>query len=262
MIRKSFGALGALALGLTLAGTAMAQETQKSFDKQQAEDIGKIVRVYLMEHPEVIADAIEALREKMRAQAEVDAKKAIESRKDEIFNAKDDPVAGNAKGDVVVVEFFDYNCPYCKVVLDPMLDAAKADGKTRVVFKEMPILSEDSATAARVALAAKKQGKYDEVHRAFMKYRGKLDEKTIFRLAGEAGANVDQIKKDMMAPEIAAQLKKNVELAHALDITSTPSFIVAGAEGQAARTLSGAVEGQVFRQLIEITRKGGKLGNQ
>jgi len=261
MIRKSFGALGALLLGLTLAVPAQAQEDQ-TFNAQQTDAIRKIVRNYLMEHPEVIGEAIEALREKMRAQAEADAKKAIEARKDEIFNAKDDPVAGNAKGDVVLVEFFDYNCPYCKVVLDPMLEAIKADGKARVVFKELPILSEDSLTAARVALAAKKQGKYDEVHRAFMKYRGKLDEKTIFRLAGEAGANVEQLKKEMMAPEIDAQLQKNMALAHALDIASTPTFIIAGADGSAARTLSGAVEGQVFSQLIKLTRNGGKAGGQ
>jgi predicted DsbA family dithiol-disulfide isomerase len=95
-----------------------------------------------------------------------------------------------------------------------------------------------------------------------MKYRGKLDEKAIFRLAGEAGANVDQLKKEMMAPEIEAQLRKNAELAHALGIASTPTFIIADANGNAARALAGAVEGQVFRQLIDITRKGGKLGNQ
>lgn len=262
MIRKSFAAIGALVLGLAMAAPAAHAQEDQTFNEQQTDAIRKIVRNYLMEHPEVIGEAVEALREKMRVTAEAEAKKAIEARKDEVFNAKDDPVVGNAKADVVLVEFFDYNCPYCKVVMDPMLDAVKADGKSRVVFKEMPILSEDSVTAARVALAAKKQGKYEEVHHALMKFRGKLDEKTIFRLAGEAGANVDQIKKDMMAPEIAAQLKKNVELAHALDISSTPSFIIAGADGAAARALSGAVEGQVFRQLIDITRKGGKLGNQ
>ena len=262
MIRKSFGALGALVLGLTLAAAPARAQEDQTFNAQQTEAIRKIVRAYLMEHPEVIGEAVEALREKMRVQAEADAKKTIEARKDEIFNAKDDPVFGNPKADVVLVEFFDYNCPYCKVVLDPMIEAVKADGKARVVFKEMPILSEDSLTAARVALAAKKQGKYDEVHRAFMKYRGKLDDKAIFRLAGEAGANVDQLKKEMMAPEIDAQIKKNVALAHALDISSTPSFIVAGADGSAPRTLSGAVEGQVFSQLIKLTRNGGKAGGQ
>ncbi|OJX80850.1 DsbA family protein [Magnetospirillum sp. 64-120] len=256
MIRTTFVA-ALLASAATLASVpAQAQET---FDAKQTEAVRKIVRDYLMEHPEVIGEAIEALREKMRAQAENEAKKAIESRKDEIFADANDPVAGNAKGDVVIVEFFDYNCPYCKVVMDPMLEAAKADGKVKVVFKDMPILSEDSLTAARVALAAKKLGKYEEAHRALMKFRGKLDEKTIFRLVGEAGLNVDQVKKEMMAPEIEKQIKKNIELAHALDITSTPSFVVAGADGKAARTLSGAIEGQVFKQLFDITRKGGRL---
>ena len=258
MIRTTFAALLLASVAATAALPAWAQE-DKTFDAKQTEAVRKIVRDYLMEHPEVIGEAIEALREKMMAQAESEAKKAIEARKDEIFSQADDPVAGNAKGDVVVVEFFDYNCPYCKVVLDPMLDAAKADGKVKVVFKDMPILSEDSVTAARVALAAKKQGKYDEVHRALMKFRGKLDEKAIFRLAGEAGANVEQIKKEMMAPEIEAQLNRNKDLAHALGVTSTPSFIVAGADGKAARSLSGALEGPVFRQLFDITRKGGRL---
>lgn len=256
MIRKTFAA-ALLASAATLA--APAAQAQETFDAKQTEAVRKIVRDYLMEHPEVIGEAIEALREKMRAQAESEAKKAIESRKDEILNDANDPVLGNPKGDVVIVEFFDYNCPYCKVVTDPMLEAAKADGKVKVVLKEMPILSEDSLTAARVALAAKKLGKYEEAHRAMMKFRGKLDEKTIFRLMAEAGLNVEQVKKEMMAPEIEKQIKKNIELAHALDISSTPSFVVAGADGKAARTLSGAIEGQVFKQLFDITRKGGRL---
>jgi protein-disulfide isomerase len=258
MIRKTLAA-ALLASAAMLAPLAAHAQEDQTFNAKQTDAVRKIVRDYLMEHPEVIGEAIESLREKMKAQAESDAKKAIEARKDEIFAAADDPVAGNAKGDVVVVEFFDYNCPYCKVVLDPMLDAAKTDGKVKVVFKEMPILSEESLTAARVALAAKKQGKYEEVHRAFMKFRGKLDDKAIFRLAGEAGANVDQLKKEMMAPEIEKQIRKNVDLAHALDISSPPSFVVAGADGKAARILAGAVEGPVFKQLFDITRKGGRL---
>lgn len=258
MIRKLLAAALLSSAAMMASLPAYAQEDQ-TFNAKQTEAIRKVVRDYLMEHPEVIGEAIEALREKMRAQAETNAKKAIEARKDELFSAADDPVAGNAKGDVVVVEFFDYNCPYCKVVLDPMMEAAKADGKVKVVFKEMPILSEESTTAARVALAAKKQGKYDEVHRAFMKFRGKLDDKAIFRLAGEAGANVEQLRKEMMAPEIEKQLRKNVELAHALDIASTPTFVVSDKDGKAARVMSGALEGPVLRQLFDITRKGGRL---
>jgi protein-disulfide isomerase len=258
MIRKTLAAALMSSACLLAALPASAQEDQ-TFNAKQTDAVRKIVREYLMEHPEVIGEAIEALREKMRVQAEASAKKSIEARKDELFAAADDPFMGNAKGDVVLVEFFDYNCPYCKVVVDPMLEAMKADGKVKVVLKEMPILSEESTAAARVALAAKKQGKYDEVHRAFMKFRGKLDDKAIFRLAGEAGANVDQLKKEMMAPEIEKQLRKNAELAHALEVASTPTFIIADKDGKAARVLSGAIEGPVFRQLFDITRKGGRL---
>ncbi|MEW5728775.1 MAG: DsbA family protein [Pseudomonadota bacterium] len=254
MIRKTVAAAAIVSATLLTAHPAAAQKDQ-ALTPDQAEAVRKVVREYLMEHPEVISEAIEALREKMRAQAEADAKQAVKAHKDDLFNAKDDPNAGNPKGDVVLVEFFDYNCGYCKVVMDTMMEAAKADGKVRIVFKEFPILAEESAVAARVALAAKKQGKYDEVHRAFMKYRGKLDEKAIFRLAGEAGANVDQLRKEMMAPEIDQQIKKNIELAHALDISSTPTFVIGD------RILSGAMEGQVFKQLFDITRKGGKLSN-
>ncbi len=254
MIRKTIAA-AAFAAAALLAQPAAAQKDD-ALTPDQAEAVRKIVRAYLMEHPEVITEAVEALREKMRAQAEADAKQALKAYKDELLNAKDDPTAGNPKGDVVLVEFFDYNCGYCKVVMDPMMEAVKADkAGVRVVYKEFPILSEDSAIAARVALAAKKQGKYDDVHRAFMKFRGKLDEKAIFRLAGEAGANVDQLKKEMMAPEIEQQLRKNIELAHALDIGSTPTFVIGD------RILAGAMDSQGFRQLFEVTRKGGKLSN-
>lgn len=250
MIRKTFAAAlftSAIALGVT------SQAQAQALTPDQADAVRKVVREYLMEHPEVIVDAMEALREKMNAQAETDAKKAVIAHKETLYNGKDDPVSGNPKGDVTVVEFFDYNCGYCKLVTEPMTEAVKTDGKVKVVYKEFPILGEDSMTAARVALAAKKQGKYDEVHRAFMKFRGKLDEKAIFRLAGEAGANVDQLKKEMMAPEIDVQIKKNIELAHALNIGSTPTFVVGD------RILPGAMEGQVFKQLFDITRKGGRL---
>jgi len=258
MIRKILAYTTVAASLLMGSVSAQAQEDQ-TFNAKQTDAIRKIVREYLIEHPETITEAVEALREKMRAQAEAEALKGIESRKDELFNGKEDPVLGNAAGDVVIVEFFDYNCPYCKVSLDPMLEAAKADGKVKVVFKEMPILSEDSITAARVALAAKKQGKYEDVHRAFMKYRGKLDEKTIYRLAGEAGANVELLRKESLGTDIDKQIRKSTELAHALGVSSTPTFILADAKGGAARIISSALEASSFRQLIDITRKGGRL---
>jgi len=244
--------LVAAGLAFGFVPPAAAQEDQ-ALSPKQVEAVRKIVKDYLMEHPETIHEAIEALRVKMQVQAEADAKKAIDAYKDELFDGKDDPIAGNPKGDVVLVEFFDYNCGYCKQTVDALFDSVKADGKVKVVFKEFPILTEESEVAAHVALAAKKQGKYEEIHRAFMKYRGRLDEKQMFRIAGESGLNVDQLKKDMVSADVDKQLRRTQEIAHALQINGTPSFVIGN------RILSQALDPQEFKQLFDITRKGGKL---
>ncbi len=246
-----------LAAALLVAATLFAQpvraQEDQTFSPKQAEAVRKIVRDYLMEHPEAITQAIEALREKMRQDAESDAKKSIEAYKDELLNGAEDPVSGNPKGDVTIVEFFDYNCGFCKQTYDALMDSVRADGHVKAVFKEYPILSPESGIAAHVALAARKQGKYDDVHRAFMKFRGRLDEKAIWRLAGEAGLNVEQAKKDAADPAIEKQIERNRQLARALDIGGTPSFVIGD------RVIASALERDVLKQLFDITRKGGKL---
>jgi len=253
MIAKTFAAiLVAAGLAFGLAQPAAAQEDQ-ALSPKQVEAVRKVVKDYLIEHPEVIQEAVEALREKMRVQAEADAKKTMDAYKDELYDNKDDPVAGNPKGDLVLVEFFDYNCGYCKQTLDALFDAVKADGKVKLVFKEFPILTDESEAAARAALAAKKQGKYEEYHRALMKFRGRLDDKALLKLAADTGLNVEQLKKDMAAPEITKQLRRNQEVAHALQINGTPTFVVGG------RILAQALDQQEFKQLFDVSRKGGKL---
>jgi protein-disulfide isomerase len=251
MIAKTVSAL-VVAFGLLLSALPAQAQDSSTLSPKQAEAVKKIVRDYLMEHPEVLGEALESLREKMRAQAEADAQKMMEARKDEILKSPDDAVGGNPKGDVTLVEFFDYNCGFCKQTFDGMWDAVKADGKVRVVFKELPILGPDSVIASRVALVAKAQSaaKYDEIHRAFMKFRGRLDEKTIFRLAGEAGLNVEQLKKDIGGADIDRQLKKTAELARSLEIGGTPTFIVGD------RIISSALDQQTLKQLFDTARKG------
>ena len=233
---------------LTSTLPASAQEDQ-TLSPKQVEAVRKVMRDYLMEHPEVLQEAIEALREKMRVQAEDDARNNIEAYKADLLNNKDDPVTGNAQGDVTVVEFFDYNCAFCKATYDALMESVKADGKVRVVFKEFPLLSDESALASKLALAARKQNKYDDLHRAYMKYRGKLDEKTVYRLAQEAGVNLDQAKKDMAGPEIDKQIHRNKELARALNIEGTPSFVIGD------RIVPQAMDAQTIKQLIEVARK-------
>jgi protein-disulfide isomerase len=250
-----------LAAALMVSGLAFASLPAAAQDvpltPKQTEAVKKVVRDYLMEHPEVLGEALEALREKMRAQSEADAHKMMEARKDEIFKNPDDPQAGNPKGDLTVVEFMDYNCGFCKQTYDSLWEAVKADGKVRVVLKEFPILGPDSVLASRIALVAKaqSQAKYDDIHRAFMKFRGRLDEKTIWRIAGEQGFNVEQLKKDVANPDIDAKLKKNLDLAHSLDIGGTPTFIIGD------RIISSALDQQIMKQLMDAARRGaGKQG--
>lgn len=255
MIRQAlFSTVSAAILAMGLCLPAQAQENA-ALTPAQADAVRKVVRDYLMENPEVIADAIESLREKMRAEAESEALKTIESNKEVILNNAKDPNLGNPDGDVVIVEFFDYNCTYCKVVTDPLLDTVKNDGKVKVVLKELPILSQDSLTASRIALAAQMQGKYEAVHRAFMKNRGKLDEATALKLAVAAGADEEKLKTDMLSKEVDAIIRANVALAQSLEVNSTPTFIAAGKDGKSARIIQGALDPQTIRQVFEAIRR-------
>ncbi|HMA52142.1 MAG TPA: DsbA family protein, partial [Magnetospirillaceae bacterium] len=197
-----------------------------------------------------IADAIEALRAKEDLAAEAAAKKTLSDRKDEVFNDADAPILGNPKGDVTVVEFFDYRCPYCKAMADQVADVVKSDGKTKLVMKEFPVLGPESVTAARAALAAREQKKYDEFHHALMRLKEPLTDKVLMKTAAEAGLNVEKLKKDMDDQKIDAILKNNLKLAHDLNIDATPTFIVGD------QIVPGAVPAQSLKQLIEQTRKG------
>ena len=136
------------------------------------------VRAFLLEHPEVIAEAISRLESRRGEEEATEAQAALKSRADEVFRDPDSPVGGNPHGDVTLVEFFDYNCPYCRQVAPLMLQAEAADPKLRLVFKEFPILGPGSTFAAKAALAAHKQGKYLAFHHALMKVRGKVEAKT------------------------------------------------------------------------------------
>ncbi len=252
MFAKTLAAL-VIAFGIAFSASPAAAQDAGALTPKQAEAVRKVVRDYLMEHPEVLGEALEALREKMRAQAENDARKMMEARKDDIYKSADDAVGGNLKGDLTIVEFFDYNCGFCKQAYESTWDAVKADGKVRVVLKELPILGPDSIIAARVALVAKAQSpaKYEEIHRLFMKFRGRLDEKSIFRIAGEAGMNVEQLKKDIVGSDIDRQIKKVSDLARSLEISGTPTFIIGD------RIISSALDQPTLKQLMEAARRSG-----
>ncbi len=150
-----------------------------------------------------------------------------------------------------MVEFFDYRCPYCKQV-EPSLDALlKEDGKLRIVYKEFPILGEASVYATRVALAAKKQGKYAEFHRAMMTTKGDIGDETVLNVATSLGLDIGKIKTDMSAPEIDKLIDANYALADALNIQGTPAIIVGDT------LIPGAVDLDTLRKDVAAARSGG-----
>lgn len=184
------------------------------------------VRQYLLENPAVLLEVAERLDE-TRATEEVDEiASLIAENREELLTAPASPILGNPNGDVTVVEFFDYNCPYCRSAAPVLAEAMQADPQVRVVMKEFPILGAGSTFAAKAALAANAQGKYDDLHRALMAYKGAIDESSTLEIAASLGLDVERLKRDMEAPSVSTEIQRNVRLAGDLRINGTPSFVI------------------------------------
>ncbi|MCB1435602.1 MAG: DsbA family protein [Rhodobiaceae bacterium] len=205
-----------------------------------------LVREVLMAEPEII-------REAMREQERRDMAELVDAHADAIFRSAGDVVLGNPEGDVTLVEFFDYNCGYCKRTLADMNRLMETDDQLRVVFKEFPILSEGSLEAARLSLAAAKQDKYIEFHRAVMGARGEIDGQRALRIADELGLDTDKLQADAKAPEIDRTLGEAFQLASALRINGTPGFVVG------RDIIPGAVGYEELARRIEKVRQAAKV---
>jgi protein-disulfide isomerase len=199
--------------------------TSSAAEMSQVE-IEQIVRNYLLEHPEVVGEALNRLEAKQGELDAADAKAALKAHTNELLQDPNSPVGGNPNGDVTLVEFFDYNCPYCRAMAPLMTKAVESDPKLRIVYKEFPILGADSLVAAKAALAANKQGKYVAFHRALYQVRGHVDEAKVLEAAGTVGLDVARMKADMQNNAIESALEKNNQLGQVLHITGTPGFVV------------------------------------
>ncbi|HEX3883011.1 MAG TPA: DsbA family protein [Stellaceae bacterium] len=242
------GTVFPLAFGAMLAISAGPSRADE-FSPAQKKAIEGIVHDYVLQHPEVLIEAVQAADDKMKADAHDKASKVLGERRKDIFDDPTSPVAGNAHGDVTMVEFFDYRCPYCKQVEPALEKVIAGDQKLRFVYKEFPVLGPASKTAARAALAAKKQGKYDAFHRAMMAAKGNINDDAVYGVAGSVGLDVAQLKRDMAAPEIDKTLKDNYDLADALAINGTPAFVVGN------QIIPGAVDVDDLKQAIADARK-------
>ncbi|OYQ37692.1 hypothetical protein CHU95_00565 [Niveispirillum lacus] len=223
----------------------------KPLDKAAVE---QIVRDYLLTHPELLLEAMEALEKKQQVEGEKATAEALKTNRQALENAPSSPVGGNPKGDITLVEFFDYNCGYCKRTHPERSAAVKGDGKVRVVYKEFPILAPSSREAAKAALAANKQGKYEAFHTALMTHEGRLDSDAIRAAARRVGLDLKRLEQDMGDPAIDAEIKANMELAQKLGIRGTPGFVVGDT------VIPGAIETEQFIALFNATRAAKKVG--
>ena len=238
-------------------GPALAQQSTpprstppSGLSPAEVERIEQVIRDYLLRNPEVIIEAVQGLERRQRADAQKQAQAQIALRKDDLLNDPDSPVAGNPNGDVTLVEFFDYRCPYCKQVAPAIFQLIKDDKKLRLVLKEFPILGPESVVAARAALAARMQGKYMLLHDALMKIRGNIGAEAIFKAAGEVGLDVAKLKVDMESDGVKQQIEKTYDLARGLNINGTPAFVIGD------RIIPGAVDIETLKTLIRQARQG------
>jgi len=238
-------AAGLAALLLVPAGPARLQA--QSFNTNQRSEIEQIVKEYLLSHPELLQDVMAELEKRQTAAEEERHRTAVKENGTTIFASPYQVTLGNPQGEVTLVEFFDYNCGYCKRAMSDMLELLKTDPKLRFVLKEFPVLGEGSA-----ARMQDKSGgsKYLEFHQKLLGGRGHADKARAIAVAQEVGFDVGRIERDMTSEEVKAQLEESLKLAEALGLNGTPSYVV-GSE-----VLVGAVGLNALREKVNTARCG------
>jgi protein-disulfide isomerase len=225
----SLRSIAPLAFALAVGATPVASQAQ-SFSSDQRSEIEKIVKEYLLANPEILE---EVSAELTKRQSDADEKKhraAVEKNAETIFNSPRGVLLGNKNGDVNFVEFFDYNCGYCKKAMSDMLDLMKSDPKLRVTLKEFPVLGPGSVEAAQVAVAVRMQDptgkKYLDFHQKLLGGRGQADKARALAVAKDVGVDMAKLEKDMAGPEVAATLNENFKLAEEMNLNGTPSYVI------------------------------------
>ena len=216
-------------------------------EKRSFEDL---IRDFILNNPEIIIKSIQSLQARDKRDAQARSKANLVKFRSELFNDPATPVGGNVKGDVTIVEFFDYRCGFCKRVFPAVMKVLNDDKNIRYVYKEFPILGPDSVAASKAALAAWliDKEKYESFHRALMVTRGALPEKRVMKIAAKTGYDVKALKKTMADPRINEMIKKNFALAQALDINGTPAFVIGD------KIVRGAIDLAALKKLISQAR--------
>ena len=211
--------------------TALPQASRADeFSASQKSEIESTVRAYLVAHPEVLQEAMAELEKRQTAADAEKHKTAVKDNATALYSSPRQVNLGNPQGNVTFVEFFDYNCGYCKRAMSDMLTLLKDDPKLKVVLKEFPVLGPGSVEAAQVAVAVRMQDKtgkkYLEFHQKLLGGRGQADKAHALAAAKDVGMNMAQIDKDMASPEVKSTIDENMKLAEALGLNGTPSYVI------------------------------------
>lgn len=236
--------LAQVLLGGILAITPAISMSQELTDERVKELVLETIR----ENPGIVLEAAMLMRQReedarLSAQASV-----LERNRDTLLNDPNAPVLGNPDGDVTVVEFFDYNCPYCRRVKPSVEALLEQDNNVRLVYREWPILGEGSVFAARAALASREQGKYEEFHWAMMGMQGRAEEASVMRIAEQVGLDLDRLRRDMESEEIDEHIATSVRLTKEIGFNGTPSFLIGDA------IVPGMIDLDQMSRLVEEAR--------
>lgn len=242
-----------VAAAICLAAPAASPAQAQTFSADQRHEIENIVKDYLLQHPEVMQDVMAEL-EKHQQAAEVEKHRAaVAENNATLFSSPHQVVLGNPQGNVTMVEFFDYNCAFCKRALSDMLDLLKTQPNLKFVLKEFPVLGEGSVEAARVAIAARMQDvtgkKYIEFHQKLLGGRGAADRARALAVAKEVGFDMARIEKDMGSDEVKKTIDESMKLADALGVSGTPSYVVGN------EVVVGAVGLDALKEKLAAERK-------
>jgi protein-disulfide isomerase len=247
-----FASLLARAAAIAVAAT-LAPISASAVSDSDRPAIEAIIKDYLLKNPEVLRDAFRELERRMKAEEDAKRAEALTGSRSLLHDSPRGVVVGNPKGDVVLVEFFDYNCGYCRRAMVDMLDLIKSDPMLKVVLKEFPVLGKSSVDTARVAIAVRMQdpNKYLEFHRRLLSGRGEATHERALAAAKEAGLDMTRLEKDLKSPEINATLEESADLSEKLAISGTPTYVVGN------EVVPGAIGFAALRARIDAVRKCG-----
>ena len=241
--------------GAVVAAAALSylprDHARQDLSAGQVKAVERLIADYLGGHPEIVGKALDQFQDQQKTAAREATRTAIHDKASALFHDAADQVLGNPQGNVTIVEFFDYRCPYCKRVTPTLMQTLRRDGNIRLVLKEFPILGPNSVLATHAAIASVKQGKYAAFHLALLGSPVALDEATIMSIAEATGLDTARLAADMKDPAIDAVVKRNYALAEELKIDGTPAFIIGD------ELVPGALDDATLEHLVKVARSKG-----